>query len=97
VRIPDFCTILTSFTETYFVRSDADVNLLCQKAPPIFWAAYQGKTEVCRYLWSKGADILLEDEDGENILFRPASSGGLETLKFLVEEAKCPVDGSFTF
>lgn len=62
-----------------------DVGDFCGQTP-LFYAAYQGKTAMCKFLISKGANPNAVDQDGEIPLFDAALAGMLSTVHYFVEE-----------
>ncbi|XP_071111428.1 ankyrin repeat domain-containing protein 10-like [Haliotis cracherodii] len=51
---------------------------------PVMRAAYRGRRDVVELLVSKGADVSLVDEDGDNILHIACIGGDMETVKFVL-------------
>jgi hypothetical protein len=71
-----------------FFFSGADIAAVDEEGQlPIFGAAYQGKTDMCRFLYERGAKVNVVDETADTPLFNAAFAGSLSTIKFFVEEA----------
>ncbi|XP_048258039.1 ankyrin repeat domain-containing protein 50-like [Haliotis rufescens] len=51
---------------------------------PAMWATQYGHTDVVALLVGKGADVLLVDERGDNILHKACSGGHLEIVKIVL-------------
>ncbi|HQO09253.1 MAG TPA: ankyrin repeat domain-containing protein [Clostridiales bacterium] len=65
-------SLLESKIDTYFT--------------PLNLASYEGKTDIVKYLLSKGADIDTKDKEGSNPLQNAAARGHFEIVKLLVEK-----------
>ena len=55
-----------------------------QKASPLIWAVRTGNQVGCEVLLSKGADVQVQDRDGNTALHHAALMGRLELLGFLL-------------
>ncbi|XP_071108542.1 ankyrin repeat domain-containing protein 65-like [Haliotis cracherodii] len=50
----------------------------------VMWAALRGNRDVVELLVSKGANVSLVDEDGDNIFHHACSGGYIETVEFVL-------------
>ncbi|XP_046565963.1 histone-lysine N-methyltransferase EHMT2-like [Haliotis rubra] len=51
---------------------------------PVMWAALGGHRDVVEFLVSRGADVSLVDDNGDNILHWACWGGDRETVKFVL-------------
>jgi len=61
-------------------------------ATPLFLAAQEGHTDVCRVLVAAGAALTSERRDGSSTLFIACQEGHLEVARFLLQEAGANVN-----
>ena len=57
---------------------------------PLLYAAFEGKTAVCRFLLEKGAEIDALAPNGASALMIASRQGNLETVKLLLSERANP-------
>lgn len=89
--LTDIKTAITNGDAT-LVKSmiEGDKSLLESKIDtyftPLNLASYEGKTDIVKYLLSKGADVKAKDKEGSTPLQNAAAKGHFDIVKMLVEK-----------
>lgn len=72
---------------------NADINQKDSRGcTPFLLALRYGQTEIVRRLYNRGANILDQDNDGNNALMHAVLSGDLDIIRFVTEKKAFPID-----
>lgn len=78
----------------FLLQSGADVNAKGgdADATPVLWASKRGNLQVIQLLLANGANPLLRDDQGYNLLHSATLDGNLLQLTLLLHQPELPVD-----